>query len=734
MKADSLSIAKVFSSGGDIHYVLPYFQREYTWDPDQWKTLLNDGLAVCAEIPEDQAETTANIEHFLGSVVVIFDGMRGGTVSALKLVDGQQRLTTISLLLKALGALIETSHANLSRKIDKFLVNTDEQGDLFFKILPTTKAGDRSAYCALIKGEDTPEGNYSKVIQAYSFFKRELQSRLDEGLEPEKFLQVILNSFQVVFVNLDRNESPYRIFESLNAKGKPLTQGDLVRNYIAMKLPADSQERVFTQSWSRVENLLRESRKVGRLTELTAFLRHYLAMHSGVLCDEGHIYARFRDRIEKEFAADGALEQELKRIAVFAAHYDRLLRPTGFAETDISTAMTRLNALEISTGYPFLLRACDAFSNGTLSIVSFLGTLAVLENYMVRRYITREPVNFLVRLFPGLWAQVDLTNIVESLSAILGAQHYPSDAKVRRALKERQLYDSSELTRRRTTLILESLNRELSTGTGGLTILDGSPTIEHVMPQSLGEEWKHALGVMWEQVHKDYLHTLGNLTLMTGDWNSSLSNAPFSAKQAKLANHALRLNSDYFDGSLLKWTRDEILERAESLGSTLLKVWPALVPDAAVPFPEQPPELESAEFHFAAVERVSESIGSPLRRISKARFESADGQRAVVGMCSRLYEGAEGVDAQFWFGFRVSQREFLRQHAEGWVAFECDVPDRVVLLPAEKLEPFLRHLNVTEGSHWHIVLMQVGGQMWLHLPLDQRREDVTHYLLPFVQP
>lgn len=584
MKADSLSIAKVFSSGGDIHYVLPYFQREYTWDREHWTTLLADASAVCDELPPDWAQdgATDRVEHFLGSIVVVFDGMRGGTVSALKLVDGQQRLISISLLLRALGKVIEPTHAHLSKKVEKFLVNADEKGDLFYKIVPTAKAGDRAAYCALMRGEVMPESS-SKIAAAYRFFEHELGLRIGDGLEPGKLLHVVLNAFQVVFINLNANESPYRIFESLNAKGKPLTQGDLVRNYIAMALPASSQERVFTHSWSKVESLLQESRKVGRLTELTSFLRHYLAMHSGVLCDEGHVYARFRDRVEKAFQASGALEKELERIAVFATYYDRLLRPAGFEDKAISNAVARLNALEISTGYPFLLRACEAVGAGLMTKGTFLESLVLVENYMVRRYITREPVNFLNRLFPGLWGRLDASDIVGSLRGILGTSNYPSDSKVLRALKERKLYDSSELTRRRTTLVLESLNRELSAGTGGLTILDGSATIEHVMPQVIGESWKQSLGVMWEQVHREYLQTLGNLTLVTAEWNSSLSNSEFSVKQEKLKNHALRLNSGYFDGTLSRWTRDEILERAEALGQTLLRVWPSLVTPTSDP-------------------------------------------------------------------------------------------------------------------------------------------------------
>ena len=135
---------------------------------------------------------------------------------------------------------------------------------------------------------EPPLDSPRKVLRAYKFFRKELDADLKNGLNAARFLQVILNVFQVVFINLDQKESPYRIFESLNAKGKPLTQGDLIRNYVAMRLPSLTQEKAFTSSWEPLEDLPKESRLVGKIPELTAFVRHYLAMHSGVLCSEGH--------------------------------------------------------------------------------------------------------------------------------------------------------------------------------------------------------------------------------------------------------------------------------------------------------------------------------------------------------------------------------------------------------------------------------------------------------------
>lgn len=732
MKADNLPIAKVFSSGGDIHYVLPHFQREYTCGKQNWQTLLEDALAVYDEMRpnEDHDGGYCDVEHFLGSIVVIHDGMRAGTVGAFKLVDGQQRLTTISLLLKALAKCIEATQPSFTKKIEKLLVNADESGDLFYKILPTVKYGDRASYCAILKGGAVPETE-SKIPIAYRFFETELTAKISDGLDAEKLLQVIINAFQVVFVNLDQKESPYRIFESLNAKGKPLTQADLVRNYVAMKLPAARQERVFTESWSQVEDLLQETRTVGRLTELTAFLRHYLAMRTGILCDEKHVYARFRDRAEKEFSDAAEFEKELSTIARFAGHYDKLIRPERFADPEISAVMKRLNQLEMITGYPFLLRMCEALETGEIAKDQALEVMAVLENYMVRRYIAAEPISYLNRMFPTLWNDIDSGEITSSLKQALARRNYPSDEKLFRSVESRRLYDKSEHNRYRTALVLDSINRKLSEGTGGYTVLDSSPTIEHIMPQTPSEEWKASLGLMWEQIHRDHLHTLGNLTLVTAEWNSGLSNAPFNIKRAKLAANALRLNNSYFGMELSTWGRDEIRARSKLLCEIIVKIWPSFLPSDSessleLRVSERP---EASEFDFGALERVANHLGFAFQRLSQARYETADGRRRLVGLCSKAYERA-GESRRFWYGIKPSQREFLEAHPESWFAFECETPDNLVLIPFEIFQPLFKDLPETQGKHWHLELFERDGKVELPLRISGEALDLTSFRLP----
>lgn len=219
MKADSLKISKVFCSGGDICYVLPHFQRQYSWEENNWKTLLNDAFAIYSEYQPDKEP-----EHFLGSLVVINDEPLHGVISTFKLVDGQQRLTTISLLLCALRDIIKDTDIRTARKIQRLLVNLDEEGDVHFKVLPTTKYGDRETYKRIVLGETLFESE-SNVPNAYTYMHKELSRKINNGeIIPEQLFIVLSNCFQVVFIDLNKDESPYKIFESLNAKGRTLSQ------------------------------------------------------------------------------------------------------------------------------------------------------------------------------------------------------------------------------------------------------------------------------------------------------------------------------------------------------------------------------------------------------------------------------------------------------------------------------------------------------------------------------
>lgn len=575
MDARNFTISSVFSHGGNIHYILPYFQREYTWEEKQWETLINDLFDIYRDYQPEKA-----LEHFLGSIVVISDGTRNGTIPALRLVDGQQRIITISLILCVLRDITKASDPDFASKVDAMLINNHEKGEMYFKVFPSTKYGDRDTYIAIINSNKVNIDD-SRIAKAYEYFRRGIEEAVSNNeISPKLLYQVLMNCFQVVFISLDRqNESPYKIFESLNAKGKPLSQGDLVRNYIAMKLPTELQETIFKKDWAKIEDLLREQDKIGKVGELTAFLRHYLAMQRNILYSEEHIYARFRSYIEQEHPTDEAFTKEIGTISKFAKYYNKLLRPENEEDKDLRIALVRLQTMETSTAYPMLLAAYNAYSSNEISRADFICLLKMLENYMVRRYICAERTNNMNKWFPTVWPEIMQKSkeapFIIACQKVLASNHYPQDRQIRQAIPEIKLYSRYGQHRLKIALILETIEHSLWSGTDVTVKLNNNATIEHIMPQLLTSEWKAYLGKNWQQIHEDYLHTLGNLTLVTQVKNGQLSNSQFARKKDILMSQGLRLNK-YFSKNITRWDDKAIRSRSEWLGQKIIEIWPSL--------------------------------------------------------------------------------------------------------------------------------------------------------------
>lgn len=576
MQAHSFNFAKVFANTGDIHYVLPHFQREYRWKEKHWETLWDDAILTHDALPSVTGQGRSP-EHFLGALVVVPDGTVQGTIPVHRLVDGQQRLTTVSLLLCALGNVVQTSHPLIARRIRRLLLNSDVEGDLRFKVLPTTKNNDRAIYAAIIEGRTVPDGP-SYALPAYNFFKKKLEDALGAAhITPDAFFEVLVAAFQVVWVELDRDENAYQIFESLNTKGEKLGQSDLVRNYIAMRLPSGAQEVIFFQVWAPIEAVLNDQRTVGRsgLGELTAFLRHYDAIQSGLLPAEKNIYARFRDEMKQ--LDDAAFVNALHQIKGFAALYDALLRPDKGEDPQLRAALMRLNALDISVAYPFLLNVSDRHARGEITTSQFCQACETLENYLVRRFLVDAPTAYLNKMFAGLAQNIDWDDFVPSLRRTLVEKQYLTDARVRQILPTRPLYDRPN-SRERSVMLYERINAHLYTGSDVIPVLVNQATLEHVLPQTLTEQWKTELGEEAEDIAREWRHTLGNLTLVTQSYNSSLSNGDFSDKKARLVTHGLRLNSDYFSAPIETWNAPSIRARADWLTDKILEIWPSFAP------------------------------------------------------------------------------------------------------------------------------------------------------------
>lgn len=579
MQAFPKNFAGVFANKGDIHFVLPHFQREYRWEEKHWKTLWDDAILTHDALPAVSGSSRSP-EHFLGALVVVPDGTRKGTVPVHRLVDGQQRLTTLSLLLCALGRLVRESHPGIAKTIEKLLLNVDWDGDLRFKLLPTTKNNDRAIYCAIIEEKPVPNGA-SHALPAFEFFSRQIEGALEKGhITAENFFETLASAFQIVWVELDKDENAHQIFESLNTKGERLGEVDLVRNYIAMRLPTGAQEKVFFEIWAPIEARLNDEKQVGRsgLGELTAFLRHFDAMDAGVLPAEKNIYAHFRDAMKGRSDAD--FIAALGEIGRFAALYEGLLRPEKGDDKPLRAALGRLNALDISVAYPFLLAVADRHARGEISTPAFTEAAKTLENYLVRRFLVDEPTHYLNKMFAGLAQSVDWADFPRSLPRVLAEKRYPSDSRIRQLLPRRELYDRAAV-KEKTVMLFERINADFYTGSDVKVVLDGAPTLEHILPQTLSSWWRNHLGEGAEEVAREWKHTLGNLTLVTQSYNSSLSNDSFEEKKKKLTAHGLKLNSNYFKDDLTSWNAEAIQNRAAWLTEKALEIWPSFAPSGA---------------------------------------------------------------------------------------------------------------------------------------------------------
>ncbi|GCE15091.1 DUF262 domain-containing protein [Tengunoibacter tsumagoiensis] len=582
MKSDIRTISDVFQNGGNTHFILPHFQREYVWDQEQWKELLRDLFFIYKDYASFGYDDEKIPIHFLGMLVMSYDSMKSRTIPAYKIVDGQQRMITVSLLLCVLRDLTKKrkKDIDLSRKIDALLVNPLEKNNAHFKVLPNTRYNDLNTYTSIING-NTVVSKSSRIYKAYKYLHKEVSRYISkENVPIEHLYTVLVRGFQVALVDLE-DESPYKIYESLDGKGKVFSQLDAVRNYIAMMLPADVQEEVFERDWIKIEEALNERNKVGKSGELSAFLRHYLAMCRCTLYPEDRVYARFRDYIEQEHPDAIKFTQEIGRLRRFAEYYRSLLDPQHEPDTLVRQALLWLSQFEATVTYPFLLKAYDAFHLGEIGSQDFSQLLAMLENLMVRRYLCGESVGNINKWFPLAWSEIEKIRIsssfVDACRQVLSSRYYPLDYQIREAVQKTTIYNGkSVLYRAKLTFVLMSIEKHLWSNTDVASLELKSPTtIEHIMPQTLTDLWKIDLGSSWDQVHKTFLHTLGNLALVSQGKNIQLSNAGFVVKREILLKQGFRMNT-YFTNNIVRWDENAIRMRSEWLTQYILQIWPSL--------------------------------------------------------------------------------------------------------------------------------------------------------------
>lgn len=547
MKASETHLGKILE--GNNQFVVPLFQRPYTWDESRWKVLWADLVELC----EDETDSVRAKPHFMGSIVTVPTRSVPEGVTKFLLIDGQQRLTTLQVLLAALRDSARGLPGSLSEKLEKsHLVNQFEEGLDHFKLLPTQTNGDRKAFLALISGELQADSD-SRVAKAYAWFQKKLSSR--GSPDAERLASIILRRLSLVSITLDHDDNPHLIFESLNYKGEPLTQGDLIRNYFLMRVPVAEQEKLFQSCWEPMQLRLKE--------ELSEFVRHFL-MRQGSVVKKSDIYRTLKERTDEQTPSGiASFLDELRRSAV---HYHRLLDPAQELNPDLLPRLRRFERLEVSVAWPLLLNLYAEHDAGSLSIGEFSAILDTLENYFIRRFVCGVPTHGLNKTLTPLFHQAKThLSLLDGVKAILAQRGYPSDTEFRNALINGRLYGVGERLPK-AKLILESLERSLA---GKEQVTTEPLTIEHIMPQTPTPWWEESLGEDWRETHELKLHTLGNLTL-TG-YNSELSNGDFTSKREFFAQSPVHLSRSI--ARFEKWDADALQQRGEELAELALRTW-----------------------------------------------------------------------------------------------------------------------------------------------------------------
>lgn len=568
MKAKENNILSLIN-GPDKQFIVPVYQRPYSWKKKNCEQLLKD-LKVVYE--------RGHKSHFFGSLVYVSEN--SGSCEEFIIIDGQQRITTVSLLLLAIcNFLIE--HPDI--KIDSINTTkiknaylTDEYADNTKKLKLKLIQGDDAAYDALIK-RNVPIEN-TCVTANYKYFYSEIKK-----MKPEELAGIYsaIGKLDIVSISLQpqNGDDPQLIFESLNSTGLDLETADKIRNYVLMNMNHKEQEKFYKNYWEPLE------KTVGHC-DINKFIRYYLAIKTRKLYDEKKLYFEFKYYRE---GSQYSIKMILEDMIEYAGYYRSIVNPKQ-EKTAYSDILERINKLDMKTCIPLIMDLFKAETNGYITKEKLSKALEVIENFIVRREICSLPTNIFNKLFVQIGAEVDKeikNNNMDyydvfcyKLLSKTGKSRFPNNHDFREHFDSYDLYNAKSSMKKYILERLENFGNKELVAVEKL-IDEKKLTIEHVMPQTLSDEWKQQLGKNWEIIKEKYLNTIGNLTLTA--YNSNYSNLSFQKKKTMKEKgflfSKLFLN-DYIKGCN-EWSEKEIKKRADILYKKAEKIWwiPEVVED-----------------------------------------------------------------------------------------------------------------------------------------------------------
>ncbi len=549
MKAKEATLLGFFEENQNNQFVIPIYQRLYSWKKEQCEQLWDDIIKTGGN---DQIEG-----HFIGSILYVqVDATHS---SPLLIIDGQQRLTTITLLFIALRDHLNDEDEFLEKfsrkKIEnRYLINSDKDGDKKFRFI--LSESDKDTLLSLIdKDRRKPSEPSLKIMENFKLFEKWIRKNTDK-------LETIfkgLDKLMIVWIALEKGkDDPQLIFESMNSKGIELTQADLIRNYIIMETEIEKQEGFYNQYWRAMEEDFKQNE-----TLFNQFVRHYLTIKTREIPNINKVYEAFKDYQQKRGLE---IEDLLKDLQKYCGYFCQIAFKKE-ADKDLNKALSFLVDLEMDVIYPLLLELYSDYIDGVLSKDDFIPIIDLIESYICRRAVCGLGTNSLNKVFPSFTKHIQKDEYFKSLKAHFGylteKQRFPNNDEFKKLFITIDFYHfkKKEYFIER----LENFNTKEPVNTKECTI-------EHIMPQTLTEKWERDLGGNFQAIHEKYLHTIGNLTL-TG-YNQEYSNNSFQEKrdmEKGFKQSPLRLNQGLRD--LESFGEKEIEKRANDLADWALKIW-----------------------------------------------------------------------------------------------------------------------------------------------------------------
>lgn len=556
MKATEANLLEFIKKSNQ--FSIPIYQRLYSWTEKECGRLWNDIMTVGSKnIPS----------HFIGSIMYIEKGLcQISKQEPLLVIDGQQRLTTISLLLEALARKIGDNEVEgfSARKIrNYYLINSLETGDRKYKLL--LSQNDRNTYISIIEQREYPKESSIRIKNIFEYFTSKIDKLSENDIQN---LCLGLLKLFIVDISLNRDQdNPQLIFESMNSTGKDLSQADLIRNFMLMRLEGDIQKRLYEDYWRPMEL---EFGQEAYDSHFDSFMRHYLTMKTGNIPKISEVYEEFKKYFYNSRRDN---EEELKELKKYAAYFCAMALDKE-EDKELKEAFSDLRELKVDVSYPLLLELYNDYKMGVLSKEDFIKIIRLIESYVFRRAVCGIPTNSLNKTFATFGKSIIKEKYLESVKAhfikMTSYRRFPNDEEFKKELECRDLYNFRSRSYRSRSYLL----RRLENHDRKERVNVSEYTIEHILPQNtnLNHDWREALGPDWEKIQQKYVHTLGNLTL-TG-YNSEYSDKFFTDKRdmkGGFRESPLKLNRGL--ANLDTWNEETILQRAENLSKEALKVW-----------------------------------------------------------------------------------------------------------------------------------------------------------------